>query len=163
MIEHEQVCYIDDNPNKGIIVNFGKARKAYKKVIKASAGKLYDPTTIPFEKIRYAVLMSTRKTGKTNTNLLIALILWQMYGVTTAYVRQLESEITYNEIKSFFDVLRSFNYAAIVTGDEYTDFEIRGSYGYLVHYDDRMKIDKRSDPFVWFGAIFDISMWVQKV
>lgn len=153
MIEHEQICYIDDNPNKGIIVNYGKVRKAYKKIIKVSVGKLYDPCTIPFEKIRYAILMSTRKTGKTNTNLLFALIVWQMYGVTTAYVRQLESEITYNEIKSFFDVLRSFNYASLVTGDEYTDFEIRGSYGYLVHYDDRMKVDKRSDPFVWFGAI----------
>ena len=152
MIEHEQVCYIDDDPNKGIIVNYGKARKAYKKVIKAT-GKLYDPTTIPFEKIRYIILMSTRKTGKTNTSLLFALVLWQMYGITTAYVRQLEREITYNAIKSFFDVLRTFNYASIVTGGEYTDFEIRGSYGYLVHYNENMKVDKRSDPFIWFGAI----------
>lgn len=153
MIEHEEIKYIEDDPNKGIEVNYGKIRKAYKKIIKQGTGKLYDPTTIPFEKIRYAVLMSTRKTGKTNTNLLFALIAWQMYGITTAYVRQLESDITYNEIKSFFDVLRTFNYAAIVTGDEYSDFEIRGSYGYLVHYDERLKVDKRSDPFVWFGAI----------
>ena len=40
MIEHEQICYIDDNPNKGIIVNYGKVRKAYKKIIKVSVGKL---------------------------------------------------------------------------------------------------------------------------
>lgn len=141
-----------EDPNFGMILDHKKIRANYRKVLK-SAQKLYDPTTIPYEKIRYAVLMSTRKTGKTNTNLLYWFVAWQMYGCTGAYIRQVESQITYNDLKTFYDVLRNFNYASIVTDGEYSDFEIRGSYAYLVQYDEKLKVNKRSDPFMWFGAI----------
>lgn len=147
----EETAYIDNDPNKGIKVDWEKLRKLYKKLVKAK--NIYNPCKIPFEHIRYCILMSTRKTGKTNTLLTLGLLSAWVYGTMIAYVRQTEEMIEYRNIKSFFDVQLSNNYVSIITAGEYTGIQIKGDYAYFVHYDEKMKVDKRSNAVVAFLAI----------
>lgn len=147
----EEVKYIDNDPNKGIKVNWDLLRKYYKKLVKAK--NIYNPCKIPFEHIRYCILMSTRKTGKTNTLLTMGLISAWVYGTMIAYVRQTEEMIDYRNIKSFFDVQLANNYVSIITGGEYSGIQIKGDYASFVHYDDKMKVDKRSAPIMVFLSI----------
>lgn len=151
MIKQEEITYINNNPNLGIKVNWEALRKDYKSLVKAK--NIYDPCKIPFEHIRYGVLMSTRKTGKTNTLLTLGLICAWKYGTMIAYVRQTEDMIEYRNIKTFFEVQLRNNYISEMTGGEYTGAEIKGDYGCFVHYDEKMKVDKRSAPVVIFLSI----------
>jgi hypothetical protein len=147
----EDVVYIDNDPNKGIKVDWELLRKYYKKLVKVQ--NIYNPCKIPFEHIRYCILMSTRKTGKTNTLLTMGLLSAWVYGTMIAYVRQTEEMIDYRNIKSFFDVQLSNNYVSIITGGEYSGIQIKGDYASFVHYDDKMKVDKRSAPIMVFLSI----------
>ena len=97
--------------------------------------------------------MSIRKTGKTNTLLTMALISSWKYGTITAVIRQTEEMIEYRNIKSFFEVQTRNNYISIITGGEFTGVKIKGDYAYFVHYDENMKIDKYSDPVVYFMEV----------
>ena len=147
----ENIKFIKNDPNKGIDFSWPELKKEYKKLVKAKG--IYDPTKIPFEHIRYCILMSTRKTGKTNTLLTLGLISAWKYGTMIAYLRQTEEMIEYRNIKTFFDVQISNNYISKMTDGEYVSIQIKGDYAYFVHYDERMKVDKRSAPVVFFGAI----------
>ena len=151
MIKQEEITYINNNPNLGIKVNWEALRKDYKSLVKAK--NIYDPCKIPFEHIRYCVLMSTRKTGKTNTLLTMGLICAWKYGTMIAYVRQTEDMIEYRNIKTFFEIQLRNNYVSEITDGEYTGIEIKGDYASFVHYDEKMKVDKRSAPVVIFLSI----------
>lgn len=147
----ENITYVDNDPNHGIDFSWAAICKEYKKLVKTK--DIYDPTKIPFEHIRYAILMSIRKSGKTNTLVTMALISSWMYGTMMAYVRQTEEMIEYRNIKSFFEVQHRNNYVSIMTGGEYTGIEIKGDYAAFVHYDEKMKVDKRSAPVMVFLSI----------
>lgn len=151
MVEKAEIKYLNNNPDNGIDFSWKEIIKDYKKIVKAK--NIYDPTLIPFDHIRYAILMSIRKTGKTNTLLTMALISSWKYGTITAVIRQTEEMIEYRNIKSFFEVQTRNNYISIITGGEYSGVNIKGDYAYFVHYDSNMKIDKRSEPVVYFMAI----------
>lgn len=151
MIEQVPVTYVDGIPDHGILFSWKELCKDYKKIVKAK--NIYDPTLIPFEHIRYAILMSIRKTGKTNTLLTMALISAWKYGTIAVVLRQSEEMIEYRNIKSFFEVQLRNNYISTITDGEYTGIRIKGDYAYMVHYDENMKVDKQSDPVVYFMAI----------
>lgn len=151
MIEQCDIKYINNNPNLGVEVDWAEVRKEYKKLVKAK--NIYDPTKVPIEHIRYAIMMSTRKTGKTNTWLTFFLIaIWKYHGLLV-YLRQTEDMIEFRNIKSFFEVQLANNYISIMTGGEYTGVQIKGDYASFVHYDENLKVDKRSAPIVFFASI----------
>lgn len=150
-ILREPDIYIDGDKNKGIEIDWKKVLKYYKQL--GCPENVYNPSKIPFANIRYSVQMSTRSTGKTTTWLLIGLILSCMYDNITAYVRQAENMIEYKEIKGIYNTIIAHNYVSKMTDGEYTGIEIKGDYAYMVHYDERMKVDKRSNPVCFFGAI----------
>ena len=79
LIKREKIRYYDDNPNKGIIVDWKKVSNYYKQL--NCPNNVYNPCKIPFEKAKYNVLLSERSTGKTTNELLIRMILYSMYGI----------------------------------------------------------------------------------
>ena len=60
--------YINGKKEDGIVIDWNKVRKIYKKV--TDGFDYYDPCTIPFEETAWNVLISKRSTGKT-TNIFI--------------------------------------------------------------------------------------------
>ena len=91
-IKKEELKYIDDDMQKGAIVDWQKVFKYYDKL--GCPKNVYNPSKeFKPESARWHILISTRSTGKTTNIVLIGMILHLMYGIKIMYVRQREEMV----------------------------------------------------------------------
>lgn len=84
----------------------------------------------------YHVIMSERSIGKTTSALLVGLKLYLDEGVTTIYMRQLDTMIRPKTTRLLFDVILSNKYIEKLTEGKYNGVYIFSRYFYLCYYNE---------------------------
>ena len=154
-----QIKYYDNKEEHGIIIDWKEVFKRYRKIIKGAKVQdpIYDPTTAPVELAKYFLLMSDRASGKTTGWILIGMILNDMYGTITQYIRQSEDMTAPSVAGDIFRVILSYNngyYVDAVTGGKYRGIYIHWKKAYYCNYDERGRVvDKAPEPFLQFLSI----------
>lgn len=107
--------YIDNNPQKGILIDWKQVRKDFKKL--KIPNDVYNPMDEPWENAKYHFLMSERSLGKTTNLILLGMILNRNHGIIIHYVRTREEYITPKYLKDLMRVIVSqeYNYISKIT------------------------------------------------
>ena len=148
----EKLKYIDDDAKKGIKIDWKKVKKKYKEL--KCPEDVYNPSLVPFNDAKYFVCYSMRSVGKSTGWLLIGAILHWMYGITTVYVRQMESMILPKASKNMFSVVDQYGYIDKITGGEYNGVCYKSRRWYFCRYDEAGEIESRSpDAFCFMCCI----------
>lgn len=132
--------YIGNKKENGLLYDHKKVRKIYKKL--GCPKEYYDPTTCPIEKASWVVEVSARSTGKTTNWLLYGIIMYQVYGTVTHYVRATDNEIAPKNSGTMYNVILQNKYIEIITDGEYNDIIYRSKKWTLAHRTDTGEIDK---------------------
>lgn len=147
-IEREDIKYIENNPQNGIVIDWDKAFKYYQQ-LKLPKG-IYNPAKeLKIHEAEWFVLISSRSTGKTTNLLLIGIILFLMYGITIPYIRQRPDMISRQNIEKLFEVIRTFGYIQDLTDGLYNNVYYFGHKMYLCHIDENGDRDRKSEYFMW--------------
>lgn len=109
--------YIDDDKQKGILIDWKKARKDYKKL--NIPDYLYNPCREPLEKAKHHIVLSQRSSGKTTNLLLLGMILNKNHGIIIHYIRSREDYISNKHIKDLFSTIQTFGYIEKITDGKY--------------------------------------------
>lgn len=109
--------YIDNDKNKGMLFDYKKIRKEYKKL--KVPHHLYNPCREPIEKAKHHIILSQRSSGKTTNLLLLGMLFNREYGTIIHYIRSREVYITNKNIKDLFSTIISFGYIEKITNGRY--------------------------------------------
>lgn len=149
--------YINGKKEDGILIDWNKVRKIYKKV--TTGFDYYDPCTIPFEETAWNVLISKRSTGKTTNVFIIGLILHKLYGVRIEYIRNTDLMITQKNNKDLFNTILDFVYIEKIFDGEYNSVEYQAKRWYLTKVENG-EIVKKSD--ICFMAMHSIQSYTDE-
>ena len=111
------INYIDNDKNKGMLFDYKKIRKEYKKL--KVPQHLYNPCREPIEKAKHHIILSQRSSGKTTNLLLLGMLFNREYGTIIHYIRSREEYITNKNIKDLFSSIISFGYIEKITNGRY--------------------------------------------
>lgn len=111
------INYIDNDKNKGMLFDYKKIRKEYKKL--KVPQNLYNPCREPIEKAKHHIILSQRSSGKTTNLLLLGMLFNREYGTIIHYIRSREEYITNKNIKDLFSTIISFGYIEKITNGRY--------------------------------------------
>lgn len=151
----EKIEYYDNKQEHGIIIDWSKIFKAYRKL--GVPDNYYNPTTAPVDRAKWLCLLSERASGKTTNWLLIGMLLYTHYGIVTQYIRQSEDMIKPSIANEIFAVIRGYDngyYIKKITNGEYNSIYIHWKKAYFCHIGDDGKMDKLdNDHFMSFLSI----------
>lgn len=147
MIKKEKIEYIDGIPENGIKINWDLVRKNFNKIVPARIrSKYHNPLVTYPEKYSYYIDMSDRDRGKTTNKLIIALILYAMYGVQCAYMRTKSEDIERRNLSTLFDTILENNYIADIFEDGWNSIDYSAYKWTICKVDESGKItDKMPD------------------
>lgn len=147
-VEAEEIKYLNGNVQDGIIVNWQKVFSYYK-ALKMPKG-IYNPAKeLDPDSAEWFILISPRSTGKTANLLIISIILFLMYGITTPYIRQRPDMTARQNIEKLFEVIRACGYIKDLTDGQYNNVYYFGHKMYLCHIDEKGERDGRSEAFLY--------------
>lgn len=123
-IKKEAIKYIDNNKEKGIIIDWIKAHKYFNKLTYSKTK--YNANKVPFYRfdIFWHCLLSERGTGKTTMLVLLGMILNKMYGSQIAYFRQFKDETTKKYYDELFNVILDYDYIEQITDGVYNSIHV---------------------------------------
>lgn len=153
MLRISNLTYYDNKEEHGPVIDWGLVFQEYRK-LKVPAG-LYDPTRTPVDKAHLCDIISIRSRGKTTAWLLIGLIVWQIYGCTTAYIRQIEdmtAPVNSGELLNILITYERGRYIRQITNEEYNSIIIHDRRAYLVLIDDNGQIVKKCEQ-AWLNLL----------
>lgn len=139
MTPTEKIKYIDDDMEKGILIDWKKVLKEYKKLNIPS--DVYTPSHIPFTQAKYFVDCSERSIGKTTNWILLGMILYKMYGISIQYIRQILDMIMPRNLKLFRTILQ-FDYVAKITNGRFNNVRYDSREFYFYNTETGEKDDK---------------------
>lgn len=146
--------FIDGDPTKGIKYDYKKINKLYNSL--ECPDFVYNPTTVPIDKIQYAILMSDRMSGKTTNWLLYGLCMHWLYGTVIQYVRQSQDDIAPIASRNLFDVILEYKYIEKLTDGKYNSVYYKARRWYLARYNDQGEIEEvAEDNFMFMCAVLD--------
>lgn len=137
----QKIKYIDNNPQKGIKIDWNMIFKEYKKL--GCPENVYDPTTFPVNVVNWGVLLSARYRGKTTNWILIGLLLFKHYGIQTGYIRQTDRMTTSTKTKDLMNVVLQFDYIPKIFGDKWNGVYLWQKHYYLCKRDAEGKIEEK--------------------
>lgn len=147
-VEAEEIKYLNGNVQDGIKVDWQKVFSYYK-ALKMPKG-IYNPAKeLDPDKAEWFILISSRSTGKTTNLLIISIILFLMYGITTPYIRQRPDMTARQNIEKLFEVIRACGYIKDLTDGQYNNVYYFGHKMYLCHIDEKGERDGRSEAFLY--------------
>lgn len=147
-VEAEEIKYLNGNVQDGIIVNWQKVFSYYK-ALKMPKG-IYNPAKeLDPNSAEWFILISSRSTGKTTNLLIISIILFLMYGITTPYIRQRPDMTARQNIEKLFEVIRACGYIKDLTDGQYNNVYYFGHKMYLCHIDEKGERNGRSEAFLY--------------
>lgn len=146
-----QIKYIGGDPQNGILYDWRKIRKEYKKL--HCPPDVYDPLKCDWSRSRYNVVLSDRSRGKTTNPLLVAMLMYRDYGTTPHYLRNTKDQTRPMMMQDLFKTIREFNYVSRIFGEEYNDLDYYAKRWCLVYRDEQGKILRAADKpiLVCFG------------
>lgn len=144
----EEITYLNNNVQDGIKVDWKKVFTYYN-ALKMPKG-IYNPAKeLDPDSAEWFILISSRSTGKTTNLLIISIILFLMYGITTPYIRQRPDMTARQNIEKLFEVIRACGYIKDLTDGEYNNVYYFGHKMYLCHIDEKGDRDKRTEAFMY--------------
>ena len=129
--------YIDNDPKKGILYDWKKIRKEYKKL--KIPKEYYYPLKVQWENAGYCMALSDRARGKTSEVLILGAIMNKLYGTVIHYIRQDEKTITPYSMRDLFSTLVECGYIEKLTDGLYHDVYYYGHKWYYCNYDENGK------------------------
>lgn len=132
------IRYIGGDPQNGILYDWKKIRKEYKK-LKCPAD-VYDPLKCDWSKSRFNVCLSDRSRGKTTNPLLVSLIMYRDYGTTPHYLRTTKDQVRPMMMQDLFQTIRECRYVEKIFGGEFNDLDYYAKRWCLVYRDEHGKI-----------------------
>lgn len=153
-----KIRYIDGKQEHGIAYDWSSICRGFRK-LKTPAG-LWDPTSVPWEKIAFDIELSSRSTGKTTQMILFGMEARHQYpGFQIGLIRCREEQIMPKNISQMLDVLRTYDggrYVTAVTDGRWNDIQHdrqERAFRY-VNRDDRGDIfEKDEQPFMKLLAL----------
>lgn len=140
------VKYIDNNQQKGILIDWNMIFREYKKL--KCPKDVYDPTTFPINVVNWGVILSDRAKGKTTDWLLIGLLLYKHYKIQTGYIRQTDNMTKSTKTRELFNVVEEYGYVSAIFGKDWNSIYLWQKHFYLCNRDENGKvIDKCEDDF----------------
>lgn len=115
--------YINGDIKNGILYDFDKIRKEYKKL--KCPDIFYNPSLLPLDLAKYFVGVSERSTGKTTGWVLLGMVMNKLYGTEIQYIRQSEDMIAPKNLNKFMDVIIQNGYIEKLTDGKYNSCEYK--------------------------------------
>lgn len=149
----EKIKYYDDDMEKGIVIDYAKLERNFK--------KLKVPThvwqgLIPWNDSKIFVIMSRRGTGKSTTLLLKGMLLYAMYGIRLEWIRQEYDMIKKTNTEEMFNTIRQFGYIYTITKGKYNDVIYKNRSYYFCLYDGKKTPSEVDEsPFMRLHSIDD--------
>lgn len=157
MIKPEKITYIDGEPSNGIKINWPRVVKYYKKVVTVKG--YHNPLTVEPWTASYYLDLSDRSRGKTTNKLIVGLILFAMYGITTVYMRNRYDDLEPRNVSTLYDVIIDCQYLTKIFGDgSYNNMEYRSFKWYLTKTDEEGNVLAKSPDFCTFLMSTDRAM-----
>lgn len=151
----EKIKYIDDDIEKGKIIDWSLIHKRYMKDTKPPEHVYH--LDIPWDNANLFVIFSKRDTGKTTNILLHSLEAWEHFGVKTEWIRQTADMVKQTNIESMFDTIRQYGYISKITKGRWSDVFYYRKELFLCNYDGKRgrpeDIDTKA--FLRFNSIDD--------
>lgn len=133
--------YIDGKKENGILYDWKKIRKEYKKL--KCPKQFYNPCCNNLENDYYFMDLSERSIGKTTSWLLLGLCMNKLYGTKVQYIRQRDDMIVNKNISNMFDTILKHDYISKITDGEYNYIEYSKRGWYYVKLDSEGMIEKK--------------------
>lgn len=150
------VRYWEDNPQRGIKIDWHFIMNEYYKLVKKVCGNhienFYMPSP-PWESARFFIDLSERSIGKTTNYLIIGALLFREYGIRTEYIRLTKDGIMPKNANTLFDVMRQFGYIRDIFKGQYNDVVYASRAWYFVLNDENGKEINRSEQFVHMHSL----------
>lgn len=140
----DNIKYWDDDPNNGIIYDWGLIQKEYKKL--KCPKHVYQPVLSDFSKVAYQIIMSDRSNGKTTNPLLCAMIMYKLYGTVCHVVRQTKYICEPKMIQDLYKTVLEFDYISKIFDGQYNSIRYRGKRWRLTYLDDDGNVLEESPP-----------------
>lgn len=137
----QEIKYIDNDINKGILYDWKKIKKEYQKL--KCPKNVYNPCKADFETFGYIISMSDRSQGKTTNPLLLGMIMNRLYGTIIHYVRCTPDMITPKNMKDLFQTIIEFDYIEKITGGEWNSVYYYGKRWYYCNVDENGAITEK--------------------
>lgn len=149
----EKIKYYDNDPQSGIIYDYKKVTKEFKKL--DIPKDVYDPAGIDFKHdTKYYMLLSERSRGKTTNVLLLGMIYNKMYGTQIMYIRQRDDMITRKNTIQLFDIILEYGYVEKLTDGKFSNIYYHARCWYYCNYDESGKVSEVADhPFMIMLAV----------
>ena len=138
----QKLQYLNDDPNQGIIYDWGHIKKEYRK-LHCPKG-VYDPLQCDFGSAGYCMSLSDRSQGKTTNPLLVSMIMHRDYGTTPHYIRCTRNEVEVKILKDLFKTILDFDYISKIWDGRWTSVYYYGKRWYLCNRDDDGQIIERN-------------------
>lgn len=148
----EQIRFYDDIPEKGMIIDWGKVMKEFRKLKIPS--DVYNPTKLPITKAKYFNLLSARSTGKTTNILLLGMVCHKLYGTIIQYIRKTEAMLYNQVIGELFKTIKKYDYVTKLTEGRWNSVYYYSRKWYYCNIDADGKIyEKDSEHFMYCLAV----------
>lgn len=128
------IKYIDGDPRKGILYDWKKIRKEYKKL--KCPKDVYYPLKCDWDAARFNICMSDRSRGKTTNPLLTCMLMYRDYGTTPHYLRMSKDDCRPMIMQDMFETIREYGYVSRIFGDEFNDLDYYGKRWTLLKRDE---------------------------
>lgn len=143
-----ELKYIDNDKNKGILYDWKKIRREYKKL--GVPKNVYNPLKPNIENFGYVISLSDRSQGKTTNPLLLGMVMNKLYGTIIHYVRCTAAMITPKMLKDLFSVIDEFDYISKLTDGRWNGVYYFGKRWYYCNRDDTGKtVEKCPEHFMF--------------
>lgn len=142
--------YIENNIEFGIEYDYQLIMKEYKKIVPKD---FYFICKIPFGKVGTVIEFSERSIGKTTNFLILGMIMNQMYGTITQYVRSREDEVMNKTIQDLFDTILKYDYVSKITKNKYNSVIYERRRWYYVKIENNEIIEKCDKHFMFCCSI----------
>lgn len=156
MIKPEKIQYINGDPSLGILINWDRVRKHYKKIVTVKG--YHNPLEERPEESSYYIDLSDRSRGKTTNKLIVGLILFAMYGINTVYMRSKSEDLEKRNVSTLYDVILECGYLGKIFGDRWNAIEYRGYKWYLMRTDEDGTITEKCADFATISIATDRAM-----
>lgn len=145
------IKYIDGDPRKGILYDWKKIRKEYKKL--HCPKDVFYPLKCDWDRARFSLTMSDRSRGKTTNPLLVCLLMYRDYGTTPHYLRMSKDDTRPMIMQDMFETIREYGYIERIFGDEFNDLDYYGKRWTLLKRDENGTVLHAADrpALVCFG------------
>jgi len=139
----QEIKYHDNDINKGIVYDWEKIRKEYKK-LNCPKG-VYNPLKPDYDIFGYNICMSDRSEGKTTNPLLLSMIMNEMYGTIGHYIRQSTNALTPKLLGNLFNTILKFGYVEKITKGLWNSVFYYGKKWFYCNRDDNGKIEEKAE------------------